>query len=110
MPPTPPYRGRWLVRSSFVLAGLSAALVVGWLVLATDRVLMCDLGEASSRWGDAERTWLPPGTTCTWWLDGTPHTDRPDASRLAVLAMALFGVPLGLYLRGLLRPAPQGAR
>lgn len=103
------YPGRWLVAASFTLAGLSAALVVLWLALGNDALLMCDLGEASSRWGSADRSWLPPGTTCRWNLNGTEHVDRPDLARLAVLAMALLGVPLGLYLRRLLRPAAQDA-
>ena len=98
------YPGRWLVAASFVLAALSAAVVVVWLALGND-TLMCDFGEASSFYGAAERSWLPPGTTCTWNANGIEHVDSPDPSRLAVVAMALFGVPLGRYLRRLLRPA-----
>ena len=104
------YSGRWLVAASFVLAALSAALVVLWLALGEEALLMCDLGEASSQWGSADRSWLPPGTTCRWVVNGTEHVDNPDPSRYAVLAMALFGVPLGLYLRRLLRPTGDDTR
>jgi hypothetical protein len=103
------YPGRWLVATFFVLAGLSAAVVVLWLAFAEDAALMCDLGEASSVFGNADRSWLPPGAMCTWDAGGVQHVDSPDLSRLAVLAMALLGVPLGLYLRRLLRPASDDA-
>jgi hypothetical protein len=102
------YPGRWLVAASFVLAALSAAVVVLWLALGND-TLMCDFGEASSLFGSADRSWLPPGTTCTWNVNGIEHVDNPDLSRFAVVAMALLGVPLGLYLRPLLRPAHDDA-
>jgi hypothetical protein len=42
-------------------------------------------------------------------VNGIEHVDSPDPSRLAVLAMALFGVPLGLYLRGLLHRSHDDA-
>lgn len=103
------YPGRWLVAASFVLAALSAALVVLWLALGNDAILMCDFGEASSLFGSADRSWLPPGTTCSWNVSDIEHVDSPDPSRFAVLAMALLGVPLGLYLRRLLRPARDEA-
>jgi hypothetical protein len=103
------YPGRWLVAASFTLAGLSAALVVWWLALGTDAMLMCDLGEGASVWGSADRSWLPPGTTCRWNVNGAEHIDRPDPARFVILAMALLGVPLALYLRRLLRPAAHDA-
>jgi opacity protein-like surface antigen len=103
------YPGRWLVAVSFVLAALSAAVVAVWLALGNDATLMCDFGEASSLFGSADRTWLPPGTTCSWNVNGIEHVDSPDPSRFAVLAMALLGVPLGLYLRRVLRPAHDDA-
>ena len=98
------YPGRWLVTTSFVLAALSAAVVVVWLALGND-TSRCDFGEASSLYGVAERSWLPPGTTCTWSANGVEHVDSPDPSRFAVVAMAIFGVPIGLYLRRLVRAA-----
>jgi hypothetical protein len=101
--------GRWLVAGSFVLAALSAALVVLWLALGNDAILMCDFGEASSLFGSADRSWLPPGTTCSWNVNGIEHVDSPAPSRFAVLAVALLGLPLGLYLRRLLRPARDDA-
>jgi hypothetical protein len=97
------YPGRWLVAAFFILAGLSAVVVVLWLAFAEDAALMCDLGEASSVFGDADRSWLPPGTTCTWDASGVQHVDSPDLARFAVVAMALLGVPVGLYLRRLIR-------
>ena len=106
---SPGYPGRWLVAASFVLAALSAALVLLWLAFGND-TLLCDFGEASSFYGVAERSWLPPGTTCTWTANGIEHVDSPDPSRFAVVAMALFGVPLGRYLSRLLRPARDEAR
>jgi len=102
------YPGRWLVATSFVLAALSAAWVALWLALGNDTT-MCDFGEASSFFGVTERSWLPPGTTCTWNVNGLKHVDSPDPSRFAVPAMALLGVPLGLYLRRLLRPSHDDA-
>jgi hypothetical protein len=42
-------------------------------------------------------------------VNGIEHVDSPDSSRFAILAMALLGVPLGLYLRRLLRPARDDA-
>lgn len=100
------YRGRWLVSAAVVSAAISATAVAFWLSLGTDASLMCDFGEGSSFVGSAERNWLPPGTTCTWYAKGIKHVDSPDPARFAVLAMALFGVPLGLYLRRLLRERP----
>lgn len=70
---------------------------------------MCDFETASSFWGTAERSWLPPGTTCTWEVNGYRHVDSPDPSRFAVLAMALLGAPLGLFIRRALRPSPDDA-
>jgi hypothetical protein len=104
------YPGRWLVAASFVLSALSAAIVVLWLALGNEAMLMCDLGEASSQWGSADLSWLPPGTTCRWNVNGIEHVDGPDPSRFVVLAMAILGVPLGLYLRRLLHPASHNAR
>ncbi len=103
------YPGRWLVAASFVLAALSAAVVVLWLALGNDATVMCDFGEASSLFGSADRSWLPPGTTCSWTVNGIEHVDSPDSSRFVVLAMALLGVPLGLYLRRLIRSAHDDA-
>ena len=48
--------GRWLVVASFLPAALSAALVVLWLALGNDATLMCGFGEASSRFGSADRS------------------------------------------------------
>lgn len=97
------YPGRWLVAASFVFAALAAAVVVLWLALGADAI--CDFGLASSVFGTADWNWFPPGTTCTWTLGGVEHVDSPEWSRFAVLAVALGGVPLGLYLRRLLRAA-----
>ena len=51
----------------------------------------------------------PPGITCSWTVNGIGHVDRREPSRFAVLAVAVLGVPLGLYLRRLLRPARDDA-
>jgi hypothetical protein len=102
------YPGRWLVGTSFLLAAISAVVVLLWLTVGNDP-LMCDFGEASSLYGTADRSWLPPGTTCTWEMNGIAHVDSPEPARFAVLAMALLGVPLGLYLRRLLRPTREDA-
>ncbi|QIK65145.1 hypothetical protein G7072_01270 [Nocardioides sp. HDW12B] len=104
------YPGRWLVGSSYVLGAVSLLLVALWLLFAEDSSLMCDFETASSFWGTAERSWFPPGTTCTWEIEGFRHVDRPDPSRLAVLAMAVAGIPLGRHLRRLLRPEPPQTR
>ncbi len=105
---SPGYPGRWLVASSYALAGVSLVLVALWLLLGEDKSLMCNFETASSFWGTAERSWFPPGTTCTWEVGGYRHVDRPDPSRLAVLAMGAAGIPLGRYLRRVLRPRSSG--
>ncbi|MDQ3902008.1 MAG: hypothetical protein M3319_16730, partial [Actinomycetota bacterium] len=67
----------------------------------------------SSVFGQASRSWLPPGTTCTYDLSdyGLPTNVviRPTPLRLAVVG-ALVGLPALLHLRRLLiRKTPVNA-
>jgi hypothetical protein len=103
------YRGRWLVLASFVLWALCAFVVVAWLsplgVADTD----CEFAAGSSRYGEASRSLLPPGTTCTYPdLRGLPaHIDSPSSVRLLVVAMAVVGPFVSAYMRRVLRASPQ---
>ncbi len=102
------YAGRWLVVSGFggwalcvlyVVACLAAPSVVG--------DAGCELAPGSSVFGQASRSWLPPGTTCTYDLSahGLPAdvVIGPSPLRLAVLGGALAGLPVLVHLRRLLR-------
>lgn len=65
----------------------------------------CALGSGSSVYGTAAWSWLPPGRTCTWDLQGVTHTDGPPVARLGMLLLfVLWGVSLLL-----LRPGKEEA-
>lgn len=99
------YPGRWLVTLGYVLWAASLLYVLG--CLAAPSVLGslgCELTPGSSVYGEASRSWLPPGTTCTYELRGYgPYVTHPSPARLLVVAMALVGLPLTRHLGGLLR-------
>jgi hypothetical protein len=99
------YPGRWLVTLGYMLWAASVLYVVA--CLAAPSVVGhtgCELTPGSSVYGEASRTWLPPGTTCTWELSGYGrYVTSPSPVRLVVVGMALVGLPLLRYLAGLLR-------
>ncbi|MFB9313400.1 hypothetical protein [Nocardioides plantarum] len=99
------YPGRWLVNASFVGWGLCALLVVAYLApWGVDDMTDCALSSGASAFGEASRSWLPPGVTCTWDLaNGAQYVDRPPLLRLLVVAMAVVGPLVSLYLRRVLR-------
>ena len=100
------YPGRWLVRALTVATVLCGLLVVAWLGIAawsgdTD----CEFSPGTYLYGEASVSWLPPGRTCSY-VDAIPgqrHVDRPDLTRLVVLAVALAGYPVKSYLERLLK-------
>jgi hypothetical protein len=106
------YPGRWLVVLGLVLWVVSvlylAACLAGPSLLGGTA---CELAPGSSVFREASRSWLPPGTTCTWELGGYGrHVEGPSPLRLVVVVWALAGWPLTRYLHGLLgRPALVGA-
>ena len=100
------YPGRWLVRLGYAAWVVSVAYVLACLA-APSMFGGCELTPGSSVFGDATRSWLPPGTTCTYDLSGYGLSEnfvtRPSPVRLVVVAMALTGFPLLQYLRRLLK-------
>lgn len=86
------------------------ALLVWDILLAAEWYfsgpVSCALDSGSSVYGTAEWSWLPPGRTCTWDLQGVTHTDGPPAARLGMLLLfVLWGVSL-LLLRPRTKEAP----
>ncbi len=99
------YPGRWLVVLGYLLWAASVLYVVA--CLAAPSVvgdIGCELTPGSSFYGEASRSWLPPGTTCTWELESYGrYVTSPSPVRLVVVVMALAGLPLVRYVSGLLR-------
>lgn len=102
------YPGRWLVVLGYVGWVLCVLLVVACLV-APSGSTTCDLSPGASIFGEASRSWLPPGTTCTWDLSlyglSSNVVDRPSPLRLVVVVAALVGLPLVRYVARLLKRA-----
>jgi hypothetical protein len=103
------YAGRWLINASFVLWALAAAVVVWWWADPLNLANSCDLSGSSSVFGEASRSWLPPGTTCTWEINGIEHIDSPSHLRTLVLTTSLLGPFVSAYLRRLLMREPSHA-
>lgn len=106
------YPGRWLVTLGFVAWVASVLYVVA--CLAAPSVLGgvgCELSPGNSVLGEASRSWIPPGTTCTYNLGVYGrYVSRPAPVRLVVVAAALAGLPLLRYLgRVLKRSTPVDA-
>lgn len=102
------YAGRWLVTTGIVGWALSALYVIAcWASPSIVGDAGCELGSGSSAFGDASRSWLPPGTTCTYDLSNydlpSDVVVGPSPLRLLVLGAALAGLPVLMYLRGILR-------
>jgi hypothetical protein len=96
----------WVVSVLFVIACLVAPSFVG--------AAGCELGSGSSVFGEPSRSWLPPGTTCTYDLSGyglpSAVIIEPSPLRLVVVVAALIGLPALLRLRHLLTGgAPAGS-
>jgi hypothetical protein len=106
-----PYPGRWLVNVSFALWAFCALLVVAWMAPWGVDDVSCQLEPGSSLFGEATRSWLPPGTTCTWndLRPGLQHVDSPSPVRLLVVAMAVLGPFASTYVRRLLRDSDEEA-
>jgi hypothetical protein len=109
------YPGRWLVTLGYVVWVGSVVYVAACLVAASllgD--LSCELVPGSSLYGEASRSWLPPGRTCTYDLSaigselpGSFVTTTPSPLRLVFVAIAIAGLPLLRYLSRLMtRSAP----
>lgn len=105
------YPGRWLVTLGYAVWIGSVVYVVACLAAPSMLGdLGCELVPGSSVYGEATRSWLPPGTTCSYDLSGFGLSDHfvtgPPPLRLLVVAMALTGFPLLSSLGHLLkRPA-----
>ena len=89
-----------------VLWALCVLVTLAWL--AGPAVAVCELVPGSSVLGEASRSWLPPGTTCTYELPigpGEPvvFVERPSALRLVVVGVVVAGPLAGWLLRR--RPA-----
>ena len=103
------YPGRWLVTLGYLAWVLCVMYVVACLA-APSMFGYCELTPGSSVFGEATRSWLPPGTTCTYEL--SPYGRlvlSPSPMRLVVIALALTGLPVLRHLGHLLRrPALVG--
>lgn len=102
------YAGRWLIIAG--VAGWALCVLYVLACLVSPSIVGdagCELAPGSSVFGEASRSWLPPGTTCTYDLSDYGLPDEvvigPSPLRLAVVAGALTGGPVVLYLRRLLR-------
>ncbi len=102
------YPGRWLVTLGYLVWVASVLYVVACLVApSVFSDFRCELIQGSSIYGEPSRSWLPPGTTCTWELDPYGrYVLTPSPVRLVVVVMALTGFPLLRYLDRLLRRQP----
>jgi len=102
------YRGRCLVRLTWFSIVSSILLTIGCLLIVP--VLgstSSEFQQGSSLYGDASVSWLPPGRTCTWVGLAGEHVDRPDLSRLLVVALAIFCAPIASYLERLVVPVDE---
>lgn len=96
--------GRTWSRGTTVLSVLWALALLGWIALLgiewyVTGSTACPLTPASSVYGTAEWSWLPPGRTCTWQLPGGTHADAPSPARVGIaLLFILWGGSL-LVLR-----------
>jgi hypothetical protein len=100
--------GRRLLRLGLLLWVASVLYVVACLIEpSVVDPTGCELAPGSSVFGDPTRSWLPPGTTCTYDLSGFGLPEhvviRPSPARLVVVVLAVLGLPLLHHLRRLLR-------
>jgi len=70
-----------------------AAYVAGALLVPSLGSAVCSLAPGSSAFGEAERSWLPPGTTCTWDITSQGEQIRyvlgPSLTRLVPVAYVI---------------------
>ena len=74
----------WVVAVLSVVAWWTAPAVFG-------DALLCELAPGSSVYGRADRSWLPPGNTCTYPSPSGVLVAGPPPWRLAVVAVAVAG-------------------
>lgn len=102
------YPGREVVTAGVAVWTAALLYVLGCLVAPSlVGTSSCELAPGSSVFGEASRSWLPPGTTCTYDVSssGLPVevVTTPSPLRLVVVAVVLIGPPVLLHLRRLLR-------
>lgn len=105
------YPGRWLVTLGYVVWAASVVYVAACLAAASlFSDLSCELVPGSSSYGEASRSWLPPGGTCTHDLRGAGAkvsgsfvTTSPSPLRLVFVAITIAGVPVLRHLSRLLK-------
>lgn len=109
------YPGRWLVTVGCVVWGVAVLYLAACLVSPSlAGAAGCELAPGSSVFGDASRSWLPPGTTCTYDLSGyglpADVVVDPSPLRFAVVGVVLAGPPALLHVHRLLaRRTPLSA-
>ncbi len=99
------FPGRWLVIGSLAIWFLAVLTTAAWLIApaAADSVT-CELSAGGSVFGEASRSWIPPGTTCTYDLgEYGRYVTGPAPARLIVVAVALVAPPVIWHLTRLLR-------
>lgn len=101
------YPGSWLVLTGTALWILAVVYLAA--VLAAPSVFdwtSCELIEGESIHGRAERSWLPPGTTCTYSLPQYGrYTTEPTPLGSVVVVAALLAPGILIYLHRLLSRA-----
>lgn len=91
---------RWIVPYAVACWGL--AVLAALAVLAIPSFVGdtgCELVPGGSFFGRAGRSWLPPGTTCTYDVPGVGrYVDGPSPFTLAPFAVAILGLPVLRHL------------
>lgn len=81
----------------------------GWIAAGARgcRTTSCELTPGSSSFGEATRSWIPPGTTCTYDLSGygiaTPPGGRSSPLCPVFMVVAVFGLPVLMYVTRAMR-------
>ncbi|MEX0427296.1 hypothetical protein AB3X52_06675 [Nocardioides sp. DS6] len=109
------YPGRWIIVLGYLVTAICAALVIFWLVTpAFADPYLCTPIWGNGQYGDPSRSWIPPGTSCTFHARASGMqidiVNRPTAWRLIPLLAAVTGFPLTRHLRRLLRRAAVAPR
>lgn len=105
------YPGRWLVAVVVLLWAVSVLYVIACLLAPTViGEAGCELAPGTSIYGSASRSWLPPGTTCTYNLTDAQvpaenYVVAPSTERLLLVAVAIMGLPLAYHLHRVLSRA-----
>ena len=109
------YPGRWIIVLGYVVTVVCATVVIVWLVAPSFAgAHTCLPIWDSGQYGDPSRSWVPPGTACTFHGRASGMqidiVDRPTAWRLVPLLVAVTGFPLTRHLHHLLRRAAVAPR